>query len=369
MPESGSEASGIFVTEPSSQDKKPNTGSAPGTTSLARDIYQRRGETAALQTSPLGEGTGPDSFERQAEEAPAQPSRPASGFLREGAAMRALVTSTLEKAQHLIGGLEQRVELMLRGCVAAELPVPSVEWGPYRYELSPNTAKVVAYMQRALRARPGLDRQVPVAIFRFQEARLTVAKVVEALEEGDLPPNLLEALKLKCFYLSRYHEEFKDDPVLRQLFPAPKDTAATGSIARRATAPLATSDLAKQQAREVMFAQAEAYLLRIAPRLQQLEAVLALIAQVQKKDLRTLLDPIALAPAARQARQAARKLAESPALVGQLRQGLQLHAQLLSELQAMRKGAGGDSFQEPYALFCQMMEAWRQDERVRSFFV
>ena len=173
----------------------------------------------------------PDSFEYHRElEVPrgTQPlTTPQTAPLAESVALRATVERTYDKAGKLYMNLENRVELLMRSCEAAALAVPGVELAGYNHPVTPKGEKIVTYLKKAMLAKPELARQVQVAAFRYYEAGKVLERTHHALADENSPlDEALEELKLKFFYLSNYHQEFKGDPILTQLFPPPKAKTA-----------------------------------------------------------------------------------------------------------------------------------------------
>ncbi|MFN3431749.1 MAG: hypothetical protein ACK46X_17575 [Candidatus Sericytochromatia bacterium] len=214
------------MTEPlDDSEKKPKKTTAD--LGLMADSFVRQG-TAPLDRankSVMDPELGEDFFERQARETKEKGTK-AFG----GAALHTFTEGTVAKAEALIESLEPRVELLMRACLAARQPIPGVTVGQFRHHVTPNTQKIVVYVTRAIQVKPPLAQRVQVAVFRFHEAVGVVERARSGLAEGELEPGILEELKLKFYYLANYHEEFKIDPVLTQVFPPPQEPAARASV-------------------------------------------------------------------------------------------------------------------------------------------
>ena len=301
------------------------------------DPVPHQGATATLQNR--------DSYQRQTGPLQVQTgTRPlAPRPTMDAEALRASAEATLGKARKSIANLEPRIELLLRSCEAANLPVPGVAIGQYKHPISPKGEQIVTYLVTVYHGNPPLAKTVQVVAFRFQDAVNVVDRTQVAMEGQVLTEPLVEELRLKCFYLARFHEEFKGDKVLSQLFPPPqtvqgKPTGATG----QQQAPLSTVERLKlKQAREAVLHKAEILAANLAPKMEIMRLTLEMLDKPQGLNIGALFTP-----ETRQARFIAMGIGADKALVGQLREAFQLYNQLQEQLKEARKGGEVEELKE-----------------------
>lgn len=329
------------------------------------DVFTRQADRPGLkpQTGLLGgkppaAGTpatpGTDMFERQVEKKPETKPMTREQVLAP-AALRTLTEQTIAKALPLAESLEPRVELLLHAFKAINVPVPGVEIGEFKHTLSPNSTKIVAYLTRAMQVKPGLPRQMAVAVFRYHEAVQTVEKAREALESDVLPPNILEELKLKFFYLANYHEEFKGDPILTQLFPAPKAGKATAVLKKRSTTPLTPAELLRQrQAKDAAIRFAETYVTALRPKMENLKLIVSLQKQASRLNNLTAM----IKPQERKAMGVLKALKGDERGLEQITRALTLYEQFQAALVAAKKNGDVEPLKVFLDCFHQMVTAW-----------
>lgn len=284
-----------------------------------RDSFQR--QTGMLNN---GRGTAPLG-------GAARGTRP----LMDGAALRALTEDMLGKARTSLDNLRPRIELLLRACERAALPVPGVEPAPYAHPLSPKGEQIVGYLVATFQAKPELAREVQVGVFRYHDAAKVTESTSKALEEGFLTQPQLEELKLKLFYLSRYHEEFKGDKVLSQLFPPPQTSQSAGAAGAKPAATQAQSmvdRLKQKQAREAILSRSEILAANLQPKMATVSLVLRM-SDDPKLNLGALFDPTT-----RQARLIALAMRSNAEALGQLREAHRLYELLQGQLADARAG-------------------------------
>jgi hypothetical protein len=273
-----------------------------------RDTFQR-------QTGPLRQGIGTAPLR--------QGSKPLLGV----DTLRAQTEDTLEKAKVSIDTLEPRMELLLRACRSANLPVPGVGHVAYKHPLSPKGEQIVGYLTVMLTTKPDLSQEVQVAVFRFYEAIRLSTAALTAMEVNQLQQEVLEELKLQVFYLCRFHEVFKGDRVLAQLFPAPQ----TGVAARPPMS--AVERLKFKKAREEVLRKAELLKASLAPRMATLLQTVEMIEKGNALDLRGMLTG-----STRTARLLALGIGTSPDLVERLKEARSLYGQLEQQLEEAKAG-------------------------------
>ena len=263
----------------------------------------------------------------------------------DAGALRATAEGVIAKARKSIANLEPRVELLTRSCQAANLPLPGVDLGPFKHPLSPKGEQIIAYLQSIYQGKPPLAKTVQVVVFRFYDAEKAVDGAQTAIDTDTLQAPLLEELKLKCFYLARFHEEFKGDRVLSQLFPAPQTMPGKPGPAPggQPAAPLSTVERLKlKQAREAVLHKAEILAANLAPKMAILTAALDMISQGK-----AAMNVGALfTPESRQARMVAMGVGGDKAMVAQLKEVQTLYAELQNKLKEARKGGEIDELKE-----------------------
>lgn len=268
---------------------------------------------------------------------------PGTRPLTDPNAVKAQVEALLAKGEATLKGLEPRIEFLMRACQAVSLPLPGVELNGFKHPLSPKGEQIIQYMSGVLTTNQALARQVQVVTFRYQEAVKASEMAASALQQDILRPDLLEDLKLKLFYMSRVHEEFKGDPVLKQVFPPPQ--TVTGPGAGKPGAPMSTVDRLKaKQARQALLTKAEVLANNLAPKI---EIVRMALENLEQKGLNL---GAFFTPETRQARMVAMGISTKPELVDQLKQ---THALFLKLQEALPEARKPDSDLEPLKAIIQ----------------
>lgn len=308
-----------------------------------RDTYQR--QTAPLQ-SP---GTKPLK-------------RPGTAALMDPAGLKAAVEGLLAKGSQTIQNLEQRVELLIRACQAARVPMPGVTVDVFKHPMSPKSDQIISYLTEVLKSNQNLGRAVPVVVFRYQDAVKVSNAAANAVMMNTLQSAILEELRLKLFYLSRFHEEFKGDPVLSQLFPPPQ--TATSTIAKPGTAPLSMADRLKaKQAQQAVLHKAEILAANLEPKMEVIKAVVENLESTKGLNLGAMFTP-----ATRQARMIAMTIGSNKALVDQLKQAFALHQQLQEALKEARKSGEVEPLKEIAYPLSQLAHTCRQQPMLKDLF-
>lgn len=279
-----------------------------------RDSFQRQ-QTGLLHkqagTRPLGTGT------RQ---------------LVDPEALKAQATDVLAKAREQLDSLEARIELLLHACQRCSLSVPGVESVEFKHPLSPKGEQIVGYLTGVFGQDAVIAKAVQVGVFRYREAVAATDRLAAALDEDDLKPGLLEDLRLKMFYLTRYHADFKGDRVLAQLFPPPQTVLPTPSGAP-GTQPISTAERLKQkQQREAVIHKAEILRGSLQPKVEILRATLEML------DNPRLNIGALFTPATRTARLIALGLGGNKELIDKVREAGRLYALLEEQLGEARAG-------------------------------
>ena len=229
-------------------------------------------------------------------------SRSATRPLREPVALGAALPA-LEKVVRLLGealtNLEPVVELLLQACNKLQLTVPGLGRVEIRHRRTAKGNEVVVYLVKAMGRNSPLSQRIQITVFRFYDAEGGHREGGAALAAEEVPPQLVEALRLKLYYLMHFHVDFAGEPVLSQLFPGPRTVS-------RAPAPASNAERMRRKAKlESAMRKAELLYYQLEPRMKT-------IATLE----RALADPLAftvkemLAPETRLVRLMAFRLGE-----------------------------------------------------------
>lgn len=305
----------------------------------SRDTFQR-------QTGPLrmAQGTAPLK----------QGSRP----LLATEALREQTEDALNKAKASIETLEPRMELLLRACLAAGLTVPGVGQTTFRHPLSPKGEQIVGYLQGVIKNRPDISKEVQVAVFRFFEAVRLAGAAQAALEVRQLQQSTLEELKLHVFYMCRFHEVFKGDRVLAQLFPPPQSSQAT-----KAAPQSAVDRLRQKKQREEILRKAEILRANLEQRMGLLVRTLEMIERGTALDLRAMLTG-----STRTARLLALGIGTSPELVDKLTEAKRLYDQLGKQLDEAKAGGEVEPLKETIYPLSRLAISCRANPMLKDLF-
>lgn len=284
--------------------------------------------------------------------------------LLDPSALKAQLEDVIAKAKQSIENLEPRIELLLRACRNQDVQVPGVEDRELRHPLTPKGEKILVYLEKILRTNPAIGREVQVASFRFREAERALEAAIDGMEQQLLHSGLLEELRLKLFYLSRFHEGFRADPVLTQLFPPPEPAAGnTSNTGGTGSAALSNVDRLKQkQAREALLMKVETFSSGLAPKMEVLNLALEML------DKPGLNIGALFTPATRQARMLAFGLGSEKALLAQLREACALYGKLQSQLAEARRGGDTDPLKETIYPLSRLTIACRQHALLKDLF-
>ncbi|HEY9722761.1 MAG TPA: hypothetical protein V6D47_12170 [Oscillatoriaceae cyanobacterium] len=285
-----------------------------------RDTYQR--STGLLHnnqggTRPLG-GSG---------------TRP----LLDPQALRQQLEAILERGRTTIEGLEQRVEILLHGCNLVNVPVPGLGEVVFKHARTPKGDQLATYVGQKVSTVPDMAKKVRVVVFRFYDACNVAERVRVALEEDQPNQMLLEELRLKLTFLGHFSTEFKDDPVLSQMFPPPKTTASLEKAA-----PVSTIErLRQKQAREEVLHKAEILAKKLEPKIEIARLALQMIRQPRGLDMGSLFSP-----QTRTARLLALGAGNDQEVIAKLTQLDERFAKLQAELDKARKGGPVEPLKE-----------------------
>ncbi|MEB3197220.1 MAG: hypothetical protein VKP62_08450 [Candidatus Sericytochromatia bacterium] len=305
-----------------------------------RDSFQRG-------TAPLGRFGG------------TQPLRPQTRPLTNTGALAGQTADMVKKSLQTIESLEPRVELLLRSCERAKLEIPGLEAVQPKHALSPKGEQIVAYLATSLLGKSALVREIQVAVFRFYEAVRLIIRAQAELDRNHPQQQTLEELKLQIFYLCRFHEVFKEDRVLAQLFPAPETLQAKAKTAEMS----AVERLKAKKHREELLARAETLRASLAPRMETLLLTLDIIEKDTPMDMRALLTG-----STRTARLLALGIGTNAELIATLAAGRQHFQQLDDQLAEVRAGGDTAPLQALIPLLSRLAINARQHPLLRDLF-
>jgi hypothetical protein len=281
-----------------------------------RDSFER-------QTGPLQRSAGTQRLQPLAR----TPTRP----LLAPDALRAQTQELLAKARATVESLEPRVEILYGACQTAQVAVPGLGVVALKHPLSPKGEQIVNYLAGATFQQPEWRKEVLVAIFRFYEATRLIEVAQGELDRQHPQQHTLEELKLQVFYLCRFHEIFKNERVLAQLFPAPQTLSAPSSK----TELNPVERLKQKKQRDEILGKAEILRASLAPRMPTLIMTVEMIEKGTILDVRSLLTGTT-----RTVRLIAMGISTSPDLVKKLQEARGLYEKLETQLKEAK--AGGD---------------------------
>jgi hypothetical protein len=307
-----------------------------------RDTYQRQ--------------TGPLNHINQTRPLRTAPSTPAAvDQLRQAA------EDFLARARQSLANLEPRLELLMRACERADIPVPGVKEPVYRYPPSAKGEQIIAYLIATFAKREDLVKEVQVGLFRFYDAVQCTDSTEKALQANTLDPTMLEDLKLRLFYLSRYHEAFKGDRVLSQLFPTPPSSPSEADDKSRRLTP--AERMRQKQQRERAINEAEILVANMAARVAVIKSALSMI-----DEHRGIRIGAMIAPQARSARLLAIAIATNLEVFDLLKDFLAAYTRLHECLQEVRHGADVEQIKAPVEGVTALVERGRQQVLLRDVF-
>lgn len=305
-----------------------------------------------------------DSFQRQTgllnQAGGTRPLRGATKPLIDPDALKEQTRDILEKSRASLETLQPRIELLMRACLNARLQVPGVGEVAFKHPLSPKGEQIVSYLMGTFAARAEVAKEVQVATFRYYEAARQVEAVQAALEVDQLRQQMLEELKLKLFYLSRFHEVFKSDRVLTQLFPPPQTvTAGQGDDKKLST----VERLKQKKLREEVLRKAEILQGSLAPKMEHLTQTLEMIDKGGALDIKALITG-----STRAVRLIALGIGTSPQLVEQLREARRLFETLGQQLEEAKGGGEVTPLKETIYPLSRLAISCRAHPMLRDLF-
>lgn len=304
-----------------------------------------------------------DSFERHT--GPLQraggtaPLRPLTRPLVSPDALRAQTQELLAKARATVESLEPRVEILFQACQAARLAVPGLGVVALRHPLSPKGEQIVGYLGGNILNQPNWRKEVQVAVFRFYEAVRLIEVAQGELERLHPQQQTLEELKLQIFYLCRFHEIFKGERVLAQLFPAPQTLSASQSKADINP----VERLKQKKQRDEILNKAEILRASLAPRMQTLLMTVDMIEKGTVLDVKALLTG-----STRRVRLVAMGIGTSPDLVNKLKEARDLFQKLEAQLKEAKAGGDVLPLKETILPLSRLAITCRQNALLRDLF-
>jgi hypothetical protein len=195
--------------------------------------------------------------------------------------------TAMAKAMTLYGGTEARVELLVASLLARKVAIPGVPEWPMRHPVTANGKNIITYLSKRYAHVPQLEKDTQLACSRFWEFGQALVACQQAMEAGTADEALLEDLKLKTYFVANFYDHFKDDPLLRQLYPPPPEPpkARTGPVS-------ATDAISRyRQAREAALRKAEGRLKQLGPAIERIRHLQALAKQDRGAALLGMLNP------------------------------------------------------------------------------
>lgn len=244
--------------------------------------FRKEGETAPLGlsrdnvsvsgTRPIGKDTGPQEPPKRP---PMDPNR-----------LRRLLSQAVAQSERIVSMAEARVELLVHALKGRNIPIPGVErWEP-RHAITANGKNIITYLEKRFIHVPELAKQVQVACFRFHELAVVLPKAQEAIGIESTDDEILEDLRRKTYFVTHLYDHFKDDPLLRQLFPPP------AAPPKNRTGNIGTDQITRYRAaRDACGKRAEALVKWLHPLLERPRHILALAKQERGSSLLSLLSP------------------------------------------------------------------------------
>lgn len=287
----------------------------------------------------------------------------------EDTGLKTQLEGTLSKAGRLVSNLENRVELLVRACQEANIPIPGVRAWQFKHPVTGQGRKIISYLEKMINLKPDLARQIQVAIFRFQEAMDVIKMARAKLRSAQATPATLEEVKLKFFFLAYYHEEFKTDPLLTQMFPPPDEPAipqGTGAI--RGTGNLAMPDsVGRYKAKREHVANKAHLLVRhLQPGFDRIKHLLESHPREEKPGSNTLIDR--LNPLQHMERAMVKNLRDDPKAIKHIRSAFQLFGQMKEQIVEVRKGAKYEPLAEVMEYMGNLLGVWHQHPILKDFF-
>lgn len=322
-----------------------------------------------MSTQPLQKGTQP--LKPGTGMLPGLGGRPPSALDNDDT-LRTVLESTLARAGKHVQNLEQRVELLVRSVQNAGLQIPGVSNFEFKHGITPQGKKIIAYLEKVVQMKPDLARQVQVAIFRYHEAEVVVAKARQALRDGSVGPHTLEEVKLKFFYLSNYHNEFKNDALLTQMFPPPEEPAVggrapgTGALQARGTGLLGAGNENPgryQQLRGATLQRADGLVAHLAPGMEMIRRILELQKPAMGSGLLDMFNP-----QTKKERLMAQRIKEDHRAGKHVMSALQLYGQLKEHVGEVKRGAKYEPLAEVMEYMANLLGVWHQHPVLREFF-
>lgn len=304
-----------------------------------------------------------DSFERHTgplqRAGGTQPLRPLTRSLVPPETLHAQTYELLTKARASVESLEPRVEILFQACQEAKLAVPGLGVVSLRHPLSPKGEQIVGYLGGNILNKPNWRKEVQVAVFRFYEAVRLIEVAQAELDRKHPQQQTLEELKLQIFYLCRFHEIFKEERVLAQLFPAPQTLNANQPKADINP----VERLKQKKQRDEILNKAEILRASLAPRMQTLFMTVDMIEKGTVLDVRALLTG-----STRTVRLIAMGITTSPELVSKLKEARDLFQKLEAQLKEAKAGGEVVPLKDTILPLSRLALTCRQHALLRDLF-
>jgi hypothetical protein len=256
--------------------------------------------------------------------------------------------AALIKADKLFTSTEPRVELLVQSLQARKVSIPGVASWPFKHPVSANGKNIVTYLSKRYAHVPALEKDVQLACSRFWEFGQVLEACRQGFLEGGADEAMLEDLKLKTYFVANFYDHFKEDPLLRQLYPPPPEPpkARTGPVS-------ATDSITRyRQAREAAVRRAEGQLKLLGPAIERARHLQALGKQDRGAALLGMLNPKDM-----RERNLVKRLRDAK-LLGKLDELLAAADTAIAQLPKVREGAPYEQLDEAISKLAGFQTAW-----------
>ncbi|MDB5097548.1 MAG: hypothetical protein JWM80_1969 [Cyanobacteria bacterium RYN_339] len=208
--------------------------------------------------------------------------------LMDPAMLKRSVETALIKANKLFTDTEARVELLVQSLQARKSAIPGTAEWPMKHPVSANGKNIITYLAKRYAHVPQLEKDVQLACSRFWELGQALEACREVADSGGADEAMLEDLKLKTYFVANFYDHFKEDPLLRQLYPPPAEPP------KGRTQPIPTKDSITRyrQQRENALRRGEAHLKAMAPGVERVRHLMSLAKQDRGAALLGMLNPM-----------------------------------------------------------------------------
>jgi hypothetical protein len=250
------------------------------------------------------------------------------------------------------------VELLVASLLARKVSIPGVPEWPMRHPVTANGKNIITYLSKRYAHVPQLEKDTQLACSRFWEFGQALVACQQAVEAGTADEALLEDLKLKTYFVANFYDHFKEDPLLRQLFPPPAEPPKprTGPIGSGSVPGMergGTDSITRyRQQRETAVRKAEAHLRVLGPGIERIRRLLALGKQDRGAALLGMLNPMDMRE------RAVLKRIRDAKQFDKLETFIAAVDTIVAELPKVREGAPYERMDEQLNIIIGMHAAW-----------